>query len=160
MKSRGHVLKQAVCECLNECYKWSQPSIDIDIAKVLDDDEFIPDTESDHLKDRHYLSKENMQIICKHFQDIYHVGGEWDDNIDLLLSYIKDPSSYEADSKKISSITKASAKVIQLIEECKEFFKFKNDLESDLTIFCLNFSIYTVGFVRTKWVSVHHIMII
>ena len=130
MISRELVIQQAVCECLRECYRWAQPPIDIDFTKVLTDDEFILDTEEDSIINRHYLSEENMLMICKHIKQAYNIGNDWDADINILLSYIQDPSRFNVKSKNLSSITKASEKVIRLIEECREFFK--QDAESDV----------------------------
>lgn len=132
MKTRQDILAEAITECLKECYRWSQPSANVDLKSIKNGKQYHPEPEGDPLCDRHYLSEENMRYIVNHYIDIYHIGSDWLEDIDLLLHYIQDPKSVKLSKestkkfepiKTIQKLTKSYPKIIELIEACRDFYR-------------------------------------
>lgn len=136
MLNRREILEKAVRDCLCECYKWAQPSINFDA--YLKNPEMIQEDDKFHFYRRYYLSKENFDYIRNSFKEAYHIGKDWKEDIELLVNYITDK-----DSKKdiyipgkdgfpghrgytpitpLQELTSDSDDVLELIDTCKNFF--------------------------------------
>jgi hypothetical protein len=86
MITRRDILGQAFEECMNEMYKWSQPSIDL---KALIASGY-KDSEKEPLHDRHYLSQENFKIILEHYMWAYGIVDNWNDTFELIYKQLKE----------------------------------------------------------------------
>lgn len=137
MISRRDILSRAIYECLVECYKWAQPSIDVD---ALVKNKQIQETVDDKFMDRYYLSHENFKFIQESFENAYRINSNWKDHIDLLVNYIT-----SKDSKKDVYIPRDGDRpgyrgyepIIPLdkviLNYLKEYFVLKDNNQSDIT---------------------------
>lgn len=152
MKTKKDIITEAVKECLTEMYKWAQPSLDYqDFYKKIIDHKIVPD-EDWYM--HYYLSEENFKSIRNYFMEIYHLNSEWKDYMDIAIKYLKE-GGYETVYKKengtpfrtsantpklIDIIPEENAnKVFELLNKCKNFYKFNSDEETFLWNI-LNFS--------------------
>lgn len=143
MINRQDIIRKAIDECYNEMYKWAQPSINLE--EYIKNPELRKESENDKFYTRYYLSQENMKYIVEGFIQAYHIGRDWNDNIDLLINYITSDKSvrdkyipgengfpgysgYEP-IVPLQDITEDSEKVLNLINTCREFYK--RDFESE-----------------------------
>ena len=150
MIKRQDIIKKAIDDCYNEMYKWAQPSINLE--EYIKNPELRKESENDKFYTRYYLSRENMKYIVEGFIQAYHIGKDWNDNIDLLINYITSKDSvrekYIAGENgspgyvgfehisTLQDITNDSEKVLDLIRTCKQFYRKDPELNS------FNMSVY------------------
>ena len=144
MLDRREILEKVIKDCLCECYKWAQPSINFEA--YLNNPEMIQDNEKFPFYRRYYLSQDNFKYILQSYKEAYHIGKDWNKDIDLLMSYItsedsvkdvyiegKDGYPGHRGYEKITplqDITKDNEDVLDLIKTCKDFFKRDFEVES------------------------------
>lgn len=154
MITREKILIKAANDCYKEMYKWAQPSIDLE--EYIKNPELIKENDDNKFYTRYYLSTENTKYIIDKFIKAYHIGNDWNDNIDLLISYITNNKSvmrkYTSEENEFSEyrryepitplqdITKDFEKVLNLINICKEFYKRDPELEKFNMTMYLGFS--------------------
>ncbi|MGM9531194.1 hypothetical protein [Intestinibacter sp.] len=136
MIDKRDILSKAIYECLVECYKWAQPSINVD---ELIKNKQIQETQDDKFMDRYYLSQENFKFIQEMFMDAYRIRNKWEDHVDLLVNYIT-----SKDSKKDVYIPRNGDRpgyrgykpIVPLNEVIlnylKEYFVLKDNNQSDI----------------------------
>ena len=142
MITRNDILTEAVDRCLNEMYKWSQPSIDL--SELIKSG--FKDSNENPLYRRHYLSQENFKYIRKNYIWAYSLDDGWDKHFDILLNYLTEGGlkdkyiqeegkpgyrSYEKVPPIYSLLNKEDADTaISLIKECHDFYYKNHDLNS------------------------------
>lgn len=167
MISREKVLKQAIDGCMKEMYLKAQPSIDYDelIEKIKSGE--IKDSAENPVYKRHYLSHKEFSYIKDKWATAYNLRTEWTSNIELLESYLKDggtkdkyiPSRLDKNGnyypgyrgyEKVSPLLeqfnavldkdlalKCNKIVIDIINNCKNFYRGNRDYESFQYAVCL-----------------------
>lgn len=85
MKTREDILAQAFNECMEEMYKWAQPSVDI---KALIADGY-KDSKEHPLHDTHYLSQENFKTILEHYMYAFGIVDDWDDTFETICNQLE-----------------------------------------------------------------------
>ena len=136
MKTRDDILEQAFYECLNEMYKWAQPSIDFNALRTGD----FKDDKEHPLWEKHYLSQDNYTYIKDAYASMYGITDEWDDTFNVIYNQLekggieddykaatKDRPGYR-DYKKVDSLKehlseKDYSTVIEYIKKIQNFFK-------------------------------------
>ena len=135
MINRRDVINKAINDCYIEMYKWAQPSINLE--EYINNPELIKENDNDKFFERYYLSIDNLKYIVKNYINAYHIGNDWEDNIDLLLNYItsKDSVTYISERREyelitpLQDITNDYKKVISLINICRKFYNKDSELE-------------------------------
>ena len=90
MINKRDILSKAIYECLIECYRWAQPSIDAD--KLIKENK-IQEHPNDRFFERYYLSHENFKYIQETYVNAYKIKSNWEDHVDLLVKYITSKDS-------------------------------------------------------------------
>ena len=72
MLDRREVLEKVTKDCLCECYKWAQPSINFEA--YLNNPEMIQDDKKFPFYRRYYLSQDNFKYILQSYKEAYHIG--------------------------------------------------------------------------------------
>ena len=137
MINRNDVILKAMDECLEEMFKWAQPSISIKelIKSGFKDDEKNP------LYTKHYLSSDNFSYIKDCYAYSYGIVDNWDDTFNLIYEQLEkggieddykpateDRPGYR-DYKKVDPLTKHLRTpedfdtVIEYIKKIQDFFK-------------------------------------
>lgn len=133
MITRKEILIKAVNDCLIEMYKWAQPSINL--QDYLDNNKII-ESGNDPFYKRYYLSENNFKYIKNRIAEAYGIVDHWNNDIDLLINYIIDPDSKKIvynDKKEYVNITplfdltKDANEVLNLIKDCKNFYKLNKE---------------------------------
>ena len=137
MIDRRDVINKAINDCYIEMYKWAQPSINLE--EYINNPELIKENDGDKFFERYYLSFDNLKYIVENYINAYHIGNDWEDNIDLLLNYItnkdgvKDTYILGRHGYKsiipLQNITNDYEKVISLINTCRKFYNRDPELE-------------------------------
>ena len=135
MIDRRDIINKAINDCYIEMYKWAQPSINL--KEYINNPELIKENDDDKFFERYYLSIDNLKYIVKNYINAYHIGNDWEDNIDLLLNYItsKDSVTYISERREyelitpLQNITNDYEKVISLINTCRKFYNKDSELE-------------------------------
>lgn len=137
MINRRDILSKAIYECLVECYRWAQPSINID---ELIKNKQIQETADDKVIDRYYLSQENFKFIQERFADAYRIKSNWEDHIDLLVTYITSKDSKkdvyiprDGDSPGYRGYEPIVPLDGVILNYLKEYFILKDNNQSDIT---------------------------
>lgn len=155
MITRDDILGQAYKECLNEMFKWAQPSIDLNelLKNGYKDDKKAP------LYSKHYLSNENFKQILNFYMSAYGITDDWDNTFETLIKQLLEggveddykPHTDERpgyrDYKKVAPLkevlvnSKDVDTVIEYIKKCQNFFKGHSQ-EADKFNFsvCLGYS--------------------
>ena len=137
MKTREDILSQALNECIEEMFKWAQPSIDI---KALLINNYIEDKEHP-LYSIHYLSQENFEYIKNRYMKMYGIVDDWDDTFNCIYHQLEhggtednyiprngDQPGYR-DYKKVDPLIKHLKSpedfktIIEYIKKIQNFFK-------------------------------------
>ena len=142
MIHRSDVLKEAVDRCLNELYKWSQPSINL--SELIKSG--FKDSNESPLYRRHYLSQENFKYIKDNYIYAYALSDNWEYHFDTLINYLykggtKDKyindgihpgyRSYEKVPSIYAYLDKEDADIVlSLVAECKDFYYYDQDLNN------------------------------
>ena len=135
MIDRRDVINKAINDCYIEMYKWAQPSINLE--EYINNPELIKENDNDKFFERYYLSLDNLKYIVKNYINAYHIGNDWEDDIDLLLNYItsKDSVTYISERHEyelitpLQDITNDYEKVISLINTCRKFYNRDPELK-------------------------------
>lgn len=129
MKSRRDCIEQAYKECLNEMYVESYPSITLD--EILQIQKEFPDRK---LYEEHYLSNFKYREILNKYKNIYNIRDHWRENMNFIISLLKDGGGFKNTYTKefgrgaekvptLDKLTPDAAKVIQVLEDYKNFYK-------------------------------------
>lgn len=139
--SRNEILKKAVNECMETFYKYAQPAGGYQEFKDILEHKF-EDSREDPLYGRYYLSEENIKYIVDEFCAAYNIKERWNYDMDLLLhnlnnggyadKYVKDeehPYGYRTFTEvpPLKEITPDFQKVLKVIEDYKDFYKFDKE---------------------------------
>lgn len=142
--SREEILKKAVEECMTELYKYAQPAGGYQEFKDILEHKY-EDSREDPLYQRYYLSEENLKYIVNEFCAAYNIKEHWNNDIDLLLhnlkeggykdKYVKDenhPYGFRTfeEVSPLKDITPDFQKVIEIIENYKNYYKFDREESS------------------------------
>jgi hypothetical protein len=130
MIERNDILGKAYIECLQEMYKWSQPSIDI---KELIDNGF-KDSSVCPLYSIHYLSSDNFEYIRDRFMEAYRITDDWDDTFDTIYRQLEQ-GGIERDYESVERYKKVKALksllneddyklVVEYLNKIQKFFKW------------------------------------
>lgn len=139
MKVQQDIIAQARKDCLRELYKWAQPSVDYDrlMNEYMEKYAVDPSSVDNNFFEHYYLSQENMNYIIERFIEAYHIGKDWNDNIDLLIqyitgkpykwNYIKD--EFGLNQKQLEHVPNLQEtspehyqEILDLINTCKQFY--------------------------------------
>lgn len=164
MITRKDILRECVDRCIDEVYKWAQPSVDMKELRELAAKGEWKDDPEDPLYKHHYLSQENFEYIKKLYLEAYGLFDYWKDSIDLLLEnlkngglrdiYIPDVGKPGDDnwspgyrsSEKVKPLPaligqEHSDIVLKTIEDYKDFYRFGGkDVTSVNFLICLGSS--------------------
>ena len=139
MQIQQDIISQARKDCLRELFKWAQPSVDYDrlINEYMEKYTEDPSSVDNSFFEHYYLSQENMDYIIARFIEAYHIGKDWNDNIDLLIQYITEKPyewKYIKDefglnqkhTERIPNLQETSPEhyqeILDLINTCKKFY--------------------------------------
>lgn len=139
MRTRDEILVQATEECLQEMYKWAQPSIDL--LELRSQPDFKDDPESPLYK-KHFLSPHNFLYIRDVYAKAYGITDEWDDTFNCLIKQLtlggieddykpatKDSPGYR-DYKKVSPLKDVLKSpedfetIVEYIKKVQTFFRW------------------------------------
>lgn len=160
MPSRNDVITDAVKECLREMYLYSTPSITWENfllenkhwkAENEDNPDKSPKDYSPRPYEFYYLPIEIYKTIQGYYDSAYRISPELSDDIDILISYMKDPirnkyiseetdengnrhpagyRSYEHFESLASIIGEDNFnKVVEYLESAKKFYRWDSDLQ-------------------------------
>ena len=154
MKNRNEIIESAIIDCLNEIYMASQPSITFDELQNMYKKQKGLGNSNEILCDHFYISKEEMDDIIESYMSAYNIRENWNSNIELVTTYLKDGGTkdkyikeegfpgyrgYEKTPKLEDVIGKeASDKVFELINDCKNFYRFDRE-ESEFKFNIFNY---------------------
>lgn len=139
MKSRNEFLSELTQSCLTDLYKWSQPSADFNslIKKYKESVENGTNDIGEDFFTHYYLSKENFDYIVNNYIEAYHIGRDWNEDIDFFIEYItgkpynwtreKDEYGYKLEQmQSIPNLQERSPEhyeeILDLIKTCKKFY--------------------------------------
>lgn len=138
---RKDILRECYERCLIEMYEKSQPKGDymkyVDMAKKGEI------TKDDLIYNRHYLNETQFNYIANKYKEAYRCTNEWESNCDFLIKCFEEggfKTVYKPDmtGEKVRTAEKTSClkdligeenaeKVITLIKELRDFYRFDND---------------------------------
>lgn len=93
MLDREKVLAQAVHNCYKEMFAKAQPEADWD--NLVEEFKSGKLTKDANIYDRHYLSFDEYNYILNKYMNAYRIKGEWEDNIEVLETYLKEGGTKE-----------------------------------------------------------------
>lgn len=138
------ILSECYDRCMQELYKWSQPTADyITLKKQLETKELIEDPKHP-IFTQHYLSSDNYKAIVNHFLYIYNLTDIWKDYCDIMINYLSKGGltdkyiegkdgfpGYRGYEKVLPISSKLSEEdtkyVIDTMNLCKNFYKLNRD---------------------------------
>ena len=150
--TRKEILNKAYHDCMCELYAKSQPMADYDNLVAELKAGKIDEEKDGPVHDRHYISKEELEYVVNKYIDAYGMTERWRSYIETLEYYLnnggtkKKGKDYEdvAPLKEHihdilnntlsginleSSTKEITDKVMELIKNCKDFYKFDNEAE-------------------------------
>lgn len=148
------VFKELVINCLQEMYKWAQPSLDF--KKYYNELKESGKVE-ESLYEHHYLSRENFLAIKEHYLYSYNLKPYWKEYCDVIKDYLfkggyrdifiepqGDRLGYRSSEKTppVSSFLSKedTEKLSTLLDDCSNFYRLDRDYnEADIAI-CLGCS--------------------
>lgn len=136
MLDKDKIMEEAMIRCYREMYRKAQPRGDFDkYRRMIKNGELPKDT---RIYERHYLPQKEFEYILNKYVKAYRFENQWKSDVDLILqhmknggfrdAYYKDKSIIEHTAPLYEQIGKENAdKVIQFVEELKDFFRFDRD---------------------------------
>lgn len=149
-----NVVQECIINCLQEMYKWAQPSLDFkDFYKKLQNHEIVEDRDSPTYT-HHYLSNDNFIKIKDHYLTIYNFKPYWKEYCDVIEEYLfkgglrdiwikeKDGRPGYRSSEPTKPITSFlnkddSDKILSLLKDCSNFYRFDrnyNDMAAAIAL--------------------------
>ena len=148
------IFNELIINCLQEMYKWAQPSLDF--KKYYNELKESGKVDKSLYK-HHYLSHENFLAIKNHYLSIYNLKPYWREHCEVIKDYLfkggykdiyikhKDGSpGYRSSEKTLpvsSFLSKEDTKKLStLLEDCSNFYRLDRAYnEADIAI-CLGCS--------------------
>ena len=150
---RDTVFDEFFMNCMQEMYKWSQPSLDFKkYCNELKETNKIDKSLYEH----HYLSHKNFLIIKEHYLDIYNLKPYWREYCEVIKNYLfkggrkdiyikpKDGSPGYRSSEKTLPVSsflneEDTNKLYELLDNCANFYRLDkrhNDAEFSICLGC------------------------
>lgn len=140
MLDRTEIIRRAIDECLTEMYAKAQPSADWhEYVRKAERGEIGKD---ELIYERHYLCESQLNYIVNKYKKAYRFVNEWESNIDFLIKCLKEsglkdcwidsPDGGYRSAEKTPTLNDLigednANKVLELIENLKDFYHFDND---------------------------------
>ena len=141
MKTRREIIDKVVIDCLNEIFMAAQPSVTFDEVQNI-----YKRTRDRNIIQHYYIDENEMGEIIESYVEAYNIKSHWNDDVDVVLNYLSNGGTkdkyikpddgspgyrgYEKTPKLQDIIGEENAKLtIDLINDCKYFYKFDNELE-------------------------------
>ena len=151
MLDRDSIIRQAIEDCLEEMYLKSQPSCSL--AQIRKNIEAGHIDKERRIYEEHYLSEEEQKYIVEKYVNAYGLHPQWPDNVDAVLDWLKHGGYKKVPKDKdkmneydtIKPISEYigednAKKVIDIVEECKFFYKFGRGDYEKFTFNVYNFA--------------------
>lgn len=153
------ILSEAIERCLDEMYRYAQPSITFEELKELSKKEFEETGKPQPVHERYYLSPEEYKVIEEKYLDAYNLIDKFKDHCDLIIRDMKEGCSKDKwiegkdgfpghrGYKKVPSLDNEIGeenlnKVIDFIEMRKNFYRINKD-EQRFRFSVMNYSPYS-----------------
>lgn len=163
MISRTKVISQAIESCLEELYKYAQPSVDWEDFKKQNAEWKEGEPKPYEF---YYLHEDITKEICEYYIDAYRIGSELESTVQILVNYLRYPivdkyieeytdddgnyhpgkRGYENPDNLVTELTniiqdsklaeKCEVLVYKFLYMATDFYKWDNDLQK------FNFNVY------------------
>ena len=135
MLDKDKIMEEAMIRCYREMYWKAQPRGDFDrYRRMIKNGELPKDT---RIYERHYLPQKEFEYILNKYVKAYRFENQWTSDVDLILNNIKNggyKEVYKNERKDVEHIKLQDnigeenvAKVIEFIEDLKDFYRFDRD---------------------------------
>lgn len=135
MLDKDKIMEEAMIRCYREMYRKAQPRGNFDrYRRMIKNGELSKDT---RIYERHYLPQKEFEYILNKYVKAYRFENQWRSDVELILGNIKSGGYKEIykDGHKDIEHTKLQdkigeenvAKVIEFIEDLKDFYNFDRD---------------------------------
>ena len=134
MLDEDKIMQEAIIRCYREMYRKAQPRGNFDeLRRKVKNGEIPKDT---RIYERYYLPQKEYEYIVNKYVKAYGFSKQWDSDVDLILSNLKDGAYYETYDESCSRTSgktkplkniigeKNANKVIEIIENLKMFYAF------------------------------------
>lgn len=135
MLDKDKIMEEAMLRCYREMYRKAQPRGDFDrYRRMIKNGQLPKDT---RIYERHYLPQKEFEYILNKYVKAYRFENQWTSDVDLILNNIKYggyKDVYKNERKDVEHIKLQDkigeenvAKVIEFIEDLKDFYRFDID---------------------------------
>ena len=135
MLDKDKIMEEAMIRCYREMYRKAQPRGNFDrYRRMIKNGELPKDT---RIYERHYLPQKEFEYILNKYVNAYRFENQWISDVDLILSDIKNggyKEVYKNERRDVEHIKLQDkigeenvAKVIEFIEDLKDFYRFDRD---------------------------------
>lgn len=134
MLDKDKIMEEAMIRCYREMYRKAQPRGNFDrYRRMIKNGELPKDT---RIYERHYLPQKEFEYILNKYVKAYRFENQWRSDVELILDNIKNggyKEIYKNERKDVEHIKLQDkigeenvAKVIEFIEDLKDFYQFDN----------------------------------